>query len=107
MKLDGRVDYLYQEIARGYCYPHYASFCLWLLDTDIYKKLDMVQLDRLTEYVVENEHQEENVPEDHWEHIIHVELKQSCLVCTVKEDMVADYKLYGEERNLILAAGGV
>lgn len=96
MKLDARVKQLSGDIARGHVYPHSASFCLWLLDSDIYKKLNIEQITRLAEYLFENEHMGVDVPKEDWEHLLHAEWQKECFVCTLK-DPAEDYKLYYQE----------
>ena len=95
------VEYLNREMARGYCYPHLASFCLWLLESDFYKKLSLDQLDRLTEYVGETEHAgDTNVEKEEWPHLVHAELKERCFICDIKgTEAVEDYKLYWSGRD--------
>lgn len=90
-----KVDFLNREMERGYCYPTLAEFCLWLLDSGLWKTLSLEQIEKLVKYIGECEHVDgdEYIPEENWEHYVHAELGKECLVCRVK-DIARDYILY-------------
>lgn len=92
--LIGNVEYLNKEMERGKVYPHTAEFCYWLLENSAYWLFTEAQLRRLVDYVGEAEHQDDNIPKENWEHLVHFELNtvHTCLVCLTKwDELLEDY----------------
>ena len=93
-QLDARVEFLNKEMARGFCYDHNAEFCYWLLESDLYKQLTLKQVECLVDYIGESEHDSTDIPKEHWEHLVHLELStvHNCLVCLTKwDEILEDY----------------
>ena len=96
---ESRYDFLESETKRT-AYPSCVAFCKWLLELPL-KTLNLITdegIDRLVEYIGENEHMGLTIPKEDWECLFHRELMEEgiefkCLVCLTKKPY-EDYELY-------------